>query len=1154
MLQKYRMGILVFVTSMILGLSPAAKGQVLVEHIDEQQKVSVQTDSEDLLQKRISLHVEDLQMKEVLQKVQQKSGVHIFYTRDILQGIPPVTYRANDKSLEEVMDGLFTSYGVDYWATGSYIILRKKELAPILETVRGQVTDAGSGETLPGVNVVVKGTSIGTSTGSDGQYELNVPSLQDTLLYSFIGYQTREIPINGRTEINITLQTQAVAGEELVVVGYGAQEQRRDLTGAISSVSSEELTSRPVTDLQSGLQGKVAGLNVMQSSGSLDGDFNVNLRGLSSTSNNNQPLWVVDGIPISGETNQSGNVDLSFLNPNSIESIEVLKGPSATAIYGSRGSNGVILVNTISSSGGETRVNFSTDFAITSPVIPDQFDLGTTEQYLRYRQQSYNNAGIPLPEMIADDAAIEETVASRPNNDWRELAFRPGNIQNYNLNVSGGSEDLQYGLSASFSDNKGTFVGSDFQDYGLRINVDAQVTEKLQVSTRLKGNHNSYNRGFPDYSRGNTFFWQEALNRMYFVAPFTPYKDENGNFVTKVPNDDPILNINNALTWNFLGGGFQQWDLNNKDYTFLGALNIQYDFTENITYQLNSGYEYRTGRFYDFKPVDAIAEGSKRILTSNRIQTNESLTTNPYISQNLTFQREFAGVHSVKAMVGMEGQKFVDRNDWLVTRGATDPAITRHGGQPEIVSAGENEQNNGLLSYFTRVNYNYDSKYYITATFRRDGSSRFSPENQWGNFPSAAVSWRLSEEPFLNNSELINNLKLRVEYGLTGNQSIPSFQYLALANSHVVSANDATVAATSPANPISPEIKWEEQEQINIGFDFGLIENRFSGSIEYYNKKSDDLLTQVPVPRESGFAGGIWRNSGAMVNKGLEFQLNSVILSGRNSDFFWDTNLNFSYNENEITRVGTTPGGEQLKLRGGVRWFTWSTITQEGRPISMIKGYEWIGTIDDPDLAQQYGVEVGALKYKDQNGDGKINDADRVFLDQGFPKFTGGFNTTFSYKNLDLSVSLTGAAGYSLINSMGAALNGGRMEYNQTKEYMNNYYTPERKSDKFPAPSEDLFTALIWNQFPSTRWTEKADYLRIQSVGLTYNLPQHWIQQANISSASVSLIGNNLHTFTNFQGMDPEATYYRSQPLSQGISSGQYPLSRSFHLKIDLNF
>jgi len=1099
----------------------------------------------------LSLEMENVAVKDVLEEIESNSEFFFLYSSKMVDLDRKVSIQASEDKIEQILANLFRGENINPYIIDRQIILspdnlEKEEVTAKIKQqqqqheVSGTVTDAQTGEPLPGVNIVVQGTTTGTTTNMDGEYSIEAPE-DATLVFSFVGYQEVTVDIEGQQQINVEMEQAVTELEEVVAIGYGTA-KRRDLTGAVSSVTSEDIERQPIKNVQEGLQGKVAGLNIRQTSGNLSGDFSVYLRGMGSTSNNNQPLWVIDGVPLSGATNRSGNVDMSFLNPESIEAIEVLKGPSATAIYGSRASNGVIMVTTKTGSEGETRIDFSADYGIENPIIPDMYEMANTEENLYAKRQRYLNAGITVPDVIDTDSDIQEQVASHPSHDWPDKMFDQGSFQKYNLSASGGSENIQYGINGTFNDKSGTFILDDYQKYSLLANVDAHITDNLTVGVRAQGTYENYDRGYRNWEIWSSSFWHERLNQAWMSTPWIPYRNDEDELAA-LPNDDPLNNVV-ANTRNFLGYIEHGEKYISDNHNFLGNFYVRYNFLENFTYEGRGGYEYRYARNYEFYPIRTWSVFKQSV---NEVENNDSKNRNWVTHHTLTYQNDL-GAHSIKAMIGTEAQKFHYTSWNMSTRGAKDPAFTMHGSQPEISGFGEWQGVNGLLSYFARVNYDYQDKYYITATFRRDGSSKFGTENKWGNFPSGSVAWRVSEESFLQRSEAISNLKLRLEYGLTGNQQIPSYQYIMIANTGVVPANNSTVGSATPGSPINPAIQWESQKQFNAGLDYGFLNNRISGNIDLYQKKSEDLLSTVQLPVESGFGGGIVRNIGSMVNKGIEFQLNSVNITG--GDFTWETNFNIAYNENEVIEVGTTPTGEKLELYGGNRFFTGnSTITKAGNPISMIWGYEWEGTIDDPEVAEQYDTEVGSYKFKDRNGDGTLNNEDKILIDQGFPKLTGGLQNTFSYKNLDFSVYMYWGAGYSLFNSMASIMSAGSVGLNFMKEWANNYYTEDNPSDKWVTPRN---TQWRYNHQTSTRWTEKADYLRIQNVSLTYHLPQKWVQKAGVPSASLSLIGSNLYTFTNSSAMDPEANYFRNNPLSQGITSSQYPMSRSFHIKLSL--
>ncbi|MDZ7690869.1 MAG: SusC/RagA family TonB-linked outer membrane protein [Balneolaceae bacterium] len=756
-----------------------------------------------------------------------------------------------------------------------------------METVSGTVTDASSGETLPGVNVLVKGTDTGTSTDAEGSYELTVPSLQDTLVFSFIGYQTTELPINGRTEIDIQLQPQAISGEELVVVGYGTQ-RRQDVTGSVASVPMENLDSQPVTGLDQAITGKVAGVQVNNYSGTPGAGPTIRIRGVGSIGAGNDPLYVVDGFPIPNSRSQQSN-PLNSIAPSQIESIEVLKDASATAIYGSRGANGVILITTKSGTPAGTQIEINSSVGLQSVRERGMVEVlnarewaqlvnDRTSDLIRWRENREPQPS-DIPEMYRNPEQYGEGT------DWPSLIHENALMHNQNITIRGGNEAIRSMVSVNFLDQEGTLLETGYKRYNFRVNVNATLSDRLNVGLRLAPSLEKQELGDTDGYRTGDY----AV--AYLVNPIADLRDENGNLNPMVDGDgmlafpNPVLQakqVNQTLRrGRAIGNAFLEYELIDG-LEFNSTINFDWSDSRTEYYKPTTLGAYRT-----YPPTEAVGY----VYSSNSIN---------WLSENtLNYNADFGRNHSVDAILGFSVQQETTEFTNVEGRGFADDEIRTLGAAP-TQSGATNTTEWGLVSTLARVNYDYQDKYLVTATIRRDGSSRFGSENRWGTFPSFSLGWRLSDEEFLSDVNTIDNLMIRAGYGRSGNFNIGNYAHLGVVESTDYALNSQQAAGRSITNMGNPNLGWEEVEQLNVGLDVSLMANRLNVTVDYYNKVSSNMLLNVETPITSGFSNALV-NRGEVTNKGIELAIQSTVLS--NTDFNWDLNFNIDHNANTVTEL-----------------------------------------------------------------------------------------------------------------------------------------------------------------------------------------------------------------------------------------------------------
>lgn len=968
------------------------------------------------------------------------------------------------------------------------------------QTVTGSIIDQQSGESLPGVNILVKGTDLGTSSNLDGDFQLNVPSLSDTLVVSFIGYQTLEVPIQGRTVINISLEPSVITGDELVVIGYGEQ-SRRDLTGSVSSVSSSEFEEQTITSVDQALQGRAAGVQVTNNSGAPGGDVTVRIRGNNSIQGGNQPLFVIDGFPITG--------GLNSVDPNNIESIEILKDASATAIYGARGANGVVLVTTKRGTRGTSQINFNSYFGIQE--VRKKVDLLNAREYAQIANERARNDGVPLVFPNIDNVS--------PDTDWQEKVLDSAPVQNYSLNFSGGDQNNRYSVSGSWFDQEGIVIGSKFERGSLRANLDRKVNDFVDLKSSLM-----LSRSINDMVEGGV---ENSTMKLAVGAP-PPMSvfDDEGNFVRPrdffsfVPGnlDNPVatLDATNRLTTNRV----------------IGNLQVSYEtpWITGLLFEGRIGADYNDATSDNYTPSTMLAGQPAGSAFTSTSESNSWLAEAILKYENTIFEN-----HELDLMTGytwqMEENRFLSAGASGFVTDALENNNLGAGQNPAPPNSGTSEWT--LLSGIARINYIIADKYLFTFTGRADGSSRFGSGNKWGFFPSGAVSWRLSEEDFISNLNLFSDLKVRASWGLTGNQEIGLFQSLQRIQSTALVFADALQIGFAPANLPNPELKWESTEQINIGVDFSFLNDRLRFASDYYKKTTDDLLALVELPPSTGFETSI-QNIGEIENKGWEFALNADIVSQR--DFQWSLNANISTNENEVKKLA---GGNEFFGPTATQLVASVHLIREGLPLSSFYGFVEDGIKDN-----------GQINYIDINGDGEITDEDRTVIGNPYPDFTYGLTSNLSYKNFDFSFLIQGVQGNDIFNANLINHGNGFLRGRNQIDDVLDHWSPDNPDPnaKFPIISSNTLYRM------SDRFIKDGSYLRLKNIQLGYNIPVDRLELSGIRSAKIYISGDNILTLTNYGWYDPEINNFGSGDLRVGSDIGFFPRAKTYKVGINLVF
>ena len=969
-------------------------------------------------------------------------------------------------------------------------------------TVQGVVKDQ-TGETVIGASVMEKGTTNGTITGIDGDFSLNM-SPNGTLVVSFVGYKTQEVQVKGQKQLQVVLSEDAEMLDEVVVIGYGTM-KKSDLTGAVSSIGNKDIKDSPVSNLGQAIQGKISGVQIVDA-GKPGDNVSIKIRGLGSI-NNCDPLVVIDGVPT--------DLGLSSLNMADVERLDVLKDASATAIYGSRGANGVVMITTKRGTEGKGILAVSANYSFQNATnVPS---LLNAAQYAELSNDMMVNSGRnPNPEW----ANPSELGAGT---DWMDELLRTGVMQNYTVSYSGGNEKSHYYVSGGFLDQSGIVKSVNYRRFTFQSNSDAQVLKWLKFSNNITFSADTKKSG--SYNIG------DALKAL----PIYPVKNEDGSWSGPDGNSEWYGSTRNPI-------GPTELNKSQTDgYNFLANLTAELTFTKWLKFKSTFGYDAKfwfMDNFtpkYNWKPTPTEE-------TSRYKSDNKSFT---YLWDNyFLFDHTFAEKHRVGLMAGMSAQW--NTNDYLNAQKNVfmfDNVHEMDNGE-EMYAIGGNETEWALLSYMARVNYSYEDRYLLTATIRRDGSSRFGKKHRWGTFPSVSVAWRASQEKWFPKNDYINDLKVRAGYGVTGSQaSVGNYSYLASYNTSVYpfgisSGNQTALVSSTLANPY---IHWEEVAQTNIGFDASLFNSRVMFSFDAYLKETRDMLVKASIPITSGFEDTTttYTNAGKVRNQGIEMSLHTINLTG---ELGWETNLTATYNKNKIKDLNSDVPYYINQINN-----SYVTMLAKDYPINVFYGYVTDGIFQNQSEvnthAVQPGAEPGDIRFRDLNNDGVINDSDRTVIGNPNPSWLFSMNNSLSYKGFELSVFLQGIAGNKIYNANNIDNTGMAAAYNQTTDVLKRWQG-EGTSNSMPRA---VFGDPNQNTRVSDRFVENGSYLRLKNITLSYTFPKQWLQKAQIENARLSLSCENVATITGYSGFDPEVGI-------NGIDQNRYPISRTFSLGLNFNF
>jgi len=1063
--------------------------------------------AQELMKRTVTIELNNKEIVKVLNTIEHKAHVKFTYLPGMFPVETKVSMKFKNESLENVLRKLLVPYNIGYQTSGEFIILKKISTGPKSSmsdlkdqindeiTITGKVTDE-KGEDLPGVSIILKGTQRGTVTDIEGKFSLNIPDKSAVLVFSYVGYLQKEIVVGNQTNMTVQLLVDNKTLEEVVVVGYGSV-KKADVTGSIVSVDGTKIARAATPDATGALQGQMPGVVVVKNVGKPGGGYSINIRGISSigtsSGSNNSPLFVIDGIPSTSGMNE--------LNPADIEKIDVLKDASATAIYGSRGAKGVVIVTTKRGKSGKTTISYDAYMGVRTPThLPEMFD---GPEYVAFRTEMFKAQGKDVSRNNTTFFTPEQwkNIDEGKFTNWPKLLLQNGLQMNHNITASGGDDKTRFAISAGLLQEDGNVKPEQFKRYTMRGNVDRQISEKWKAGLNVYFSQNLQNLGS-----------SEALRSAYRLPPMTYPYDETGARAFRVYGTNsvtnPFFDQDNEIR-------------QSRNSRTFGNIYVQVEPIKNLTLKSTISPNFSTERsgFY-FGPLTKQSLGGS-VPTQGSNSSREQLTW--VLDNQATYDKQF-GVHKLTATIVQSMQKDRTETSTITVDGLPYKSLWYNlatGGR--VLGYGSDYIKSTLASAMGRVNYSYKDKYLLTATGRWDGSSRLAEGNQWGFFPSASLAWRISEEDFIKTIRAVNDLKLRVSYGVTGNDRVNAYSTQAALAQTFYDFGGTFAQGYAPNQLPNKNLTWETTHEINVGLDFGFLNNRISGSVDVYNRLIDNILLSRQLPAPSGFSS-ITDNVGKLKNSGIEIGLSTINV--RIGKFMWKTDFVFDKNKNEI-----------LELNGGKKDDVGNKLFI-GQPVQVNYDYVFDGIWqqDQAEAAKKYNQTPGQIRVKDLDGNGVINATDRQIIGKRVPSWTGSFSNTLRYGNLDLYVQMYTRRGEQFVSSFDATLMNYNQDYNQVKV---DYWTATNPSQTHFQPGNPGPYTVI----PTYR---KVDFTRISNITLGYNLPNSLIQKVKISNLRFYATATNPFLFTKYEGFDPEWPATNTYGTAVSTSSYLFGINLAF--------
>jgi len=1006
----------------------------------------------------------------------------------------------------------------------------------------GTVVDSKTGETLVGVTIVLKGTTQGTTTDIDGNYSLVSENLNPAavVIFTYIGYSPVEETVGSRSRIDVKLTAESVMLDELVVVGYGST-KKRNVLGAVTKVDSRDLNRIPVASFDQALQGRAAGVQVTQNTGAPGEGVSVRIRGAGSINSSNNPLYIVDGIPTTDA--------LKMISPADIENITVLKDASAAAIYGSRANNGVVLITTKKGIKGQAKVTYNGQFGFQIPVRLTP--MVNTTDYVTIYNEAATNDNMNLPVSLQRPLISAEEAARFDDIDYVDELLRTAPVTSHELSISGGTETTNYMISSSYFNQQGIVNNTGYSRGTARIDVNSDVSKWLTVGlSMLAGVSNNDIIGSSGDGYGGN--GGSVVRYAFFRNPAIPVKFEDGTFV-----DRPAEYFGAQVYDSYLGDGYnpigmaEYNDNNRKDDSYLGKAYFKAKVYKDLSFTTNFGMDYRSS---DSRRFSRTWGTDNRINARNGLSVSTERIANWTLNNLLNYEKNFSEFHTFSALLGFEA---IQNNGKVLYADDSDFPIQQDeliyiGNGIGIKNSSQSEYTSSLASFFGRFNYDFKQKYYVSATIRRDGSSRFTGDNKWGNFYSLSGGWVIKQESFLKNVGWLENMKIRAGYGAIGNQEIGLYAYSDRISPYFnypfggVSYNG--YAQTSLGNE---NLKWETSYQYNGGIDAELWKGAFAFSIDYFYKVTENMLVKAPNPPSVGDAEAAWINSGSVLNTGIEIE---AVYRKNKSDWGYSVGGNVTFLHNEVLELDAALYG------GKVETGVYATRTEVGQPIGSFYLLEMEGIFqNETDILlsafQGNSIEPGDVKFKDQNGDNRIDNSDRVHMGSAIPKLFAGINLAGNYKDFDVSIFFQGSYGNKIYAQINQDIEGFYRGFTVTQRYFDERWTGDGTSDTQPRAA---WTAKSNNARPSSRFLEDGSYVRLKNMQIGYTIPQKALEVIGMAHARVYVSGTNLLTFTKYSGLDPEMTVSDNSKSegdqASGIDWGTYPSAMTIMFGVNINF
>lgn len=1106
---------------------------------------------------KVTVDLEKVELKKVLETIEYQTDFKFLYDTDKIDEEKLVSVRMVNKPVEQVLDHLFNGTSVYYVLSKKQIVLKIRAVIPqepVLEEsnnpafkgvqniVSGTVVDQ-SGQPLPGASVVEKGTTNGTQSDFDGNFSIELQNENAILVVSYVGFGTKEIPVNGQATLNIILEESAAGLDEVVVVGYGTQ-RKEDVTGSVAVVSMKNIKEMPVAGIDQALSGQIAGLQVSTSNGIPGGGPNVQLRGVGAIGAGSQPLYVVDGFALSTSSSQISN-PLNTIPPQDVQSITVLKDASATAIYGSRGANGVIIITTKKGISGKMNIQVNVNAGY--QILPSRADpnLMNAQQFARFKKESYAD------QILADtgrEATIDEIpeVYRNPEQygkgvNWFEEVTHSAPVHDISLNISGGSDKLKTYLSAGYLKQDGVVVSTGYERYSMRANIDANLSDRLRLGINLSPTFSKRKGDAVGGSGRNGNGFGEAI----VASPIPSVYNKDGSFNAMIQEHSSVFPYPNPLM------SLKETKDESESMRILVSTFAEYEIIDNLTFRSSFNTDWQDSQRDYFRPstLGRLFEFPPTIPSS---YYGRSSYLNLLNENNLTYKNTF-GNHSIDALVGFSVQNEKGRSAGFNGMDYPDDDVETFNAAARITGSTSIEEWS-LVSYLGRINYNFKEKYLVTATIRRDGSSRFGPDNRWGNFPSLAIGWDVSKESFLQGaSNWMNNLKLRASYGKSGNFQIGNYTYMSHINPNNYILGGQLIGGKTMSSLSNPQLGWERMDEVNLGLDMGLWNNRVTFSADFYKRNTESLLLQTELPGSSGFTSAI-ENFGKMENKGFELSISSDNIV--REQFRWGTDFNFSLNRNKVLALGptNTPIFAGASYEGNP-----TNITMVGQPLGMFYGfvvdgiYETQAEIDSQPSFP--GAVPGNMRMKDLDENEIIEDIkDFTIIGNPYPDFSFGLTNTLSYKNFDLKIIATSQVGGEKIrtNRFSTYLLDGL--FNVSTDLIDRWHSPAQPGNGVvPTTNGSGYGRRLFRDINSN-FVEDYTYFWVKNITLGYNLPDQFVK--GIAGARLYASLQNSLLFTNFSG-NPEVQGYGGEgnsSLTPGYDSNPYPVPVIISLGVNLTF